>query len=155
MEILKVPKLNENMEAAMVGPWAKAVGQRVEKGEVLVELITDKATFELQAGETGVLRVATAAEKSTVPVGYALAVIGESDEEVPDLERANAALMESYASNLNVSVSAAPTGRVKATPAARRLARQKGIDLAEVTSALGIDGVVDKNAVQKFIRETR
>ena len=68
MEILKVPKLNENMDAAMVGPWAKTVGEPVNAGDIIVELVTDKATFELQAEEEGVLRAAAAPEKSTVPV---------------------------------------------------------------------------------------
>ena len=155
MEILKVPKLNENMEAAMVGPWAKAVGQAVEEGDVVVELITDKATFELQAGESGTLRMVTAAEKSTLPVGYALAVIAAPGEEVPDVEAENAALMKSYASSLDIEVAAAPRGRAKATPAARRLARQKGVDISDVATALGIEGVVDRKAVQRFMRERR
>ncbi len=153
MEILRVPKLNENMEAAMVGPWAKVVGESVEQGDVLVELITDKAALELEAGESGVLRAATAAEKSTVPVGYALAVIAQPDEEIPDLERENAGLIESYASSADIQVSAARKDRARATPAARRLARLKGIDITKVSSALGIDGVVDKNAVHRYLKE--
>jgi pyruvate/2-oxoglutarate dehydrogenase complex dihydrolipoamide acyltransferase (E2) component len=153
MEILKVPKLNENMEAAMVGPWAVEVGQAVSKGDVIVELITDKASFELQAGENGVLRVAAAPEKSTLPVGYALAVVASAGEEIPDLEAENAALLESYSSAVKVDAAAVHRSRTKATPAARRLAREKRLDLSEVSASLGIEGVVDKAAVQRYIRE--
>lgn len=137
----------------MVGPWVKGVGESVEEGDVLVELVTDKASFELQAGQRGVLRAANAAEKSTVPVGYALAVVALAEEEIPDLVQENAALMKSLASSLDAEVYVAQAGRSKATPAARRLARQKGITIAAVSSALGIDGVVDKDAVQRYIRE--
>ncbi len=104
MEILRVPKLNENMDAAMVGPWAKTVGDRINAGDIIVELVTDKASFELQAEEEGVLRTAAATEKSTVPVGYALAVIAHPKEALPDIEAENAALMESYVSSLEVDL---------------------------------------------------
>ncbi len=104
MEILKVPKLNENMDAAMVGPWAKTVGERVNPGDIIVELVTDKAAFELQAEEEGVLRISAAPEKSTVPVGYVLAVIAKANEVIPDHETENAALMESYVSGLEVDI---------------------------------------------------
>lgn len=104
MEILRVPKLNENMDAAMVGRWTKGVGDRVNAGDIIVELVTDKATFELQAEEEGVLRTSAAPEKSTVPVGYALAVIARANETPPDIETENAALMKSYVSSLDVDV---------------------------------------------------
>jgi pyruvate/2-oxoglutarate dehydrogenase complex dihydrolipoamide acyltransferase (E2) component len=62
-------------------------------------------------------------------------------------------LLESYASAVKVDAAAAPRSRTKATPAARRLAREKGLDLSEVAASLGIEGVVDKAAVQRFMRE--
>ena len=88
----------------MVGSWSKTVGDRVNAGDIVVELITDKAAFELQAEEEGVLRIAAATEKSTVPVGYTLAVIAKADEELPDIEAENTTLMESYASNFEVDI---------------------------------------------------
>ena len=104
MEILRVPKLNENMDAAMVGRWSKEVGQHVNAGDVVVELITDKAAFELQAEEEGELRIVSAAEKSTVPVGYALAVVAGADETLPEIEEENTSLMETYTSSLEVNL---------------------------------------------------
>ena len=88
----------------MVGPWAKTVGEPVNAGDIIVELVTDKAAFELQAEEEGVLRVAAAPEKSTVPVGYVLAVIAKADEAIQDYEAENTALMESYVSGIEVDI---------------------------------------------------
>lgn len=153
MEILRVPKLNENMDAAMVGPWSKAVGEAVAPGDVIVDLVTDKAAFELEAEEEGVLRMAAASEKSTVPVGYALAVVAGVDETLPDIDAENAALMESYTSALEIDAAAPSRSRSRATPAARRLARENDVDISEVASALGGDGVVDRSAVEKFLKE--
>ncbi len=104
MEILRVPKLNENMDAAMVGRWFKKVGQHVNVGDIIVEVVTDKAAFELQAEKEGKLRIAAAPEKSTVPVGYALAVIAQGEETLPEIEDENTALMETYTSNLEVNL---------------------------------------------------
>ena len=77
--------------------------------------------------------------------------VGGPDEKVPDLEAENRALMESYESDLKVEVPAEVRSRVKATPAARRLARKKGIDLSDVASELGLEGVVDRSAVERFL----
>ncbi len=104
MEILRVPKMNENMDAAMVGRWSKEVGQHVMAGDIVLELVTDKASFELQAEEEGELRIATVPEKSTVPVGYALAVIARPGETLPEIEDENTALMETYTSSLEVNL---------------------------------------------------
>ena len=104
MEILRVPKLNENMDSAMVGRWSKEVGQHVKAGDVVVELVTDKAAFELQSEEEGELRIVSATEKSTVPVGYALAVIAQTGETLPEIEDENTSLMEAYTSNLEVNL---------------------------------------------------
>lgn len=153
MEILRVPRLNENMEAAMVGRWRKVPGDAVKPGEPVVELITDKANVELEAGQAGVLRRAAATEKSTVPVGYALAVIGAENETVPDIDTENEILMDSYLSSLQVDVQLPATPKVKATPAARRLAADKGVDLSEVAAAEG-DGIIDEDAVRRFAENT-
>lgn len=151
MEILKVPKLNENMETAMVGPWSKSVGDPVDPGDVIVELITDKASFELQVVEKGVLIKAGASEKSTVPVGYVLAVIGDPDEEIPDIDAENAVLMNSYMSGLAEDIKAAPRSQVKATPAARRLALEEGIDISDIASSLDAGAIIDKDCVLKYM----
>ncbi len=150
MKILKVPKFSENMETVMVGPWSKNVGDRVDPDDVIVELVTDKASFELQAGEKGVLRKAGASEKSTVPVGYVLAVIADSDDEIPDIDAENAVLMESYVSGLE-DIAAAPRSRAKATPAARRLAGEEGIDISDIASSLDAGAIIDKDCVLKYM----
>jgi pyruvate dehydrogenase E2 component (dihydrolipoamide acetyltransferase) len=131
---------------------------------VLCDVITDKANFELTAEAAGTLRKIIAHEKSQVPLDYVLAIIGEPEEDIPDVSVKNAALMEAYrASVIGKTVSAPkaeppaaadaqPTERVRATPRARRMAREAGVDLAEVQRAAGVDRVTEKD-VEDFLKE--
>ena len=78
---MKLPRLGQGMEAGTIVKWLKSEGDRVEKGEPLYELDTDKATQEVEAEESGVL-LKIAVESGEVPVGQTIAVIGEEGEEV-------------------------------------------------------------------------
>ena len=154
-----VPQGFENMEEATIGKWLKKEGDAVQRGESLCELITEKTTFELEAEGDGVLRRILAPEKSIVPVGFTLAFIGEADEALPDIEAENLALKELKKDaqdisestlkvpslsvpNLSAPVSSAPAtasassagSRVRATPAARRAARERGINIEDVAA---------------------
>jgi pyruvate dehydrogenase E2 component (dihydrolipoamide acetyltransferase) len=155
-----VPQAFENMEEATVGLWHKHEGDFVQRGDGLCDLITEKTTFTFESEGEGVLRHITAPAKSIVPVGYILAVLGDEKEALPDIEAENRALLEKSAApaasesapalNIpslsvpsvnvpsNVSTQSALTGgtRVRATPAARRLARELGVDIEEVAKAL-------------------
>jgi pyruvate dehydrogenase E2 component (dihydrolipoamide acetyltransferase) len=148
---VNVPQYFENMEEATIGKWLKKEGEVVAHGEALCELITEKTTFELEAEGAGVLRRIIAPEKSVVPVGFTLAFIGDETEALPDIEAENTALKELKKDaepssepslkvpSLNVPNAAppAPSGgsRVRATPAARRAARDKGVDIEKVAAA--------------------
>jgi pyruvate dehydrogenase E2 component (dihydrolipoamide acetyltransferase) len=155
---ITVPQYFENMEEATIGAWLKKEGESVAQGEALCELITEKTTFELESEGEGVLRRIIAPEKSVVPVGFTLALVGDENEALPDIEAENTALKELEKAapgaanaepalsvpSLNVpsvSVSApatpAPGGgsRVRATPAARRAAKDKGINIEDVAAA--------------------
>ena len=151
-----VPQGFENMEEATIGAWLKKEGDSVSQGDALCELITEKTTFELEAEGEGVLRLILAPEKSIVPVGFTLAFIGNEDEVLPDIEAENTALKElkkdiedvsesplkvpslnapTPISAASPSASASNSGnRVRATPAARRAARDKGIDLEDLAA---------------------
>lgn len=162
-ELIRFPKVAPGVEEAMVGVWRKGLGDFVARGEPLVEIITDKATFDLEAEAEGVLLCVAAPEKSTVPVGYALAAVGQPGEAPPDLEAENRQVMERFEAQ---SASAewkppapsagggfapqAPGEPVKATPGARRLARSEGVELAEVAKAKG-GGVVREEDVRAFL----
>ena len=160
---VKVPKLTENADEVSVTGWFKKEGERVAKGEPLVEMTTDKAVFEVEAPAGGLLRKILASEKSVLPTGYVVALIGEAEEELPDVTAANARLLENRparkkkaqpspapaASAPAPSASPSDPGVVRATPAARRLAKEKGIDLARVKAANGAE-VVTEEMVRRF-----
>ncbi|HEX8235178.1 MAG TPA: biotin/lipoyl-containing protein [Abditibacteriaceae bacterium] len=146
-----IPQAFENMEEATIGAWLKSEGDSVTPGEALCELITEKTTFPLEAEGSGVLRHIAANEKSIVPVGTVIGLIGEANDELPDIEIENARLRERLAASKEeptqvavptlaptpTSTQAAPAGgsRVRATPAARRAARDRGVDIEEVAKA--------------------
>lgn len=167
-----VPQAFENMEEATVGLWHKSEGDFVRQGDGLCDLITEKTTFTFESEGEGVLRQIVALAKSVVPVGYILAVLGDENEELPDVETENRALLEKNNApaasentpslnvptlnvpSLNVpnastqNVSAGGT-RVRATPAARRLARELGVDIEEVAKALP-GKVLNEDDVRSF-----
>ncbi len=140
---IKVPELAESITEGSIAQWVKKVGDRVEKGEFIVELETDKVNAEIISEEAGVLTQILAEEGDTVLVGQVIAIVeaGEGAAAAP----ATAAPAE--AAPAPAAPQAAPTApvaaapvveetsgeRVIASPAARRLAREKGIDLAAVS----------------------
>src|ERR687885_404008 len=79
---IKLPRLGQGMESGTIVKWLKSEGDRVEKGEPLYELDTDKVTQEVEADASGVL-LRIAVEQGEVPVGRTIALIGEEGEDVP------------------------------------------------------------------------
>jgi len=155
---VRLPKLAPSMEVAMVGTWRKSLGEFVNRGEALVELITDKATFDFESDAEGVLLSITAPTKSSAPVNYILCVVGEAGETPPDVSAENAAVMAAWQSKAAVKAwtaplkaGAAPSGQAaRATPSARRLARELGVNVDEVAAALGA-AVVKDDDVRRFL----
>lgn len=136
---VKLPRLGQGMESGTIVKWLKSEGDRVEKGEPLYELDTDKVTQEVEAEASGVL-LKIAVSEGEVPVGRTIAVIGEQGEEVAEIsaeepEPVEEAPREAPATSGNgrpeePAVIEPSGGRVKASPLARRIARERGIDLA-------------------------
>lgn len=137
MAEIKVPELAESITEGTIAQWVKKVGDRVEKGEFIVELETDKVNAEIISEEAGVLTQILAQEGDTVLVGQVIAVVeaGEGAAPAPAAPVAEAA----PAPAVEAPKAAAPVveetsgERVVASPAARKLAREKGIDLAAVS----------------------
>ncbi len=138
---VKVPRLGQGMETGTVVKWLKAEGDPVEKGEPLYELDTDKVTQEVEAEAAGVL-LKIAVPEGEVPVGTTIAFIGEQGESVPDMSGngkvQTVAAPEPQRAAEPEEPAAAPEPRregerIKASPLARRIARERGIDLAQVT----------------------
>ncbi|MDQ6969728.1 MAG: pyruvate dehydrogenase complex dihydrolipoamide acetyltransferase [Mariprofundus sp.] len=150
-------QLSPTMTEGKIARWLKKEGDTLESGEVLAEVETDKATMEVEVVDEGVLHKILSPAGSVVAVGLPIAVIADEDEEVPvdympeagDAPAAEAAAVVDEPANAPVaaapsvaspsvaspSAAAAPvarSGRIKASPLARRLAKQKGINLAAI-----------------------
>ncbi|MEG0383665.1 2-oxoglutarate dehydrogenase complex dihydrolipoyllysine-residue succinyltransferase [Solibacillus cecembensis] len=140
MAEIKVPELAESITEGTIAQWVKKVGDRVEKGEFIVELETDKVNAEIISEEAGVLTQILAPEGDTVLVGQVIAVVeaGEGAAPAPAAPVQEAAPAAPAAPVAAAPVAPAPiveesTDRVIASPAARKLAREKGIDLAAIS----------------------
>ena len=133
--------------------------------DALCELITEKTTFDLPAEVSGILVKIVAPEKSIVPVGFVIALCGEADEEFADalenaqrtneyLSRGAASKSESDAPALQVPSkivsNKAATTRIRATPAARRAARELGVELEDVAAKIP-DKVLSEDDVRAFV----
>ncbi len=142
-----MPALGMAQETGKVLRWLKRPGDAVTRGEPLLEIETDKATVELEAPESGTLAQVSAAEGDTVPVGQVIARILTPDEAAvaPPTTRAPAeasAAPDTSAPARIAAVSpvvaappALPSGRVPASPKARRLAKERGVDLAAIAGS--------------------
>jgi pyruvate dehydrogenase E2 component (dihydrolipoamide acetyltransferase) len=160
------------MEAGTITKWLKSPGDKVEKGEPLFEIDTDKVTQEVESDFAGVLLKITL-ESGEAPVGQTIAYIGKEGEEVaeteepadtgaeesaekpakaeqrePEREEGRAAAAE--AAERVESTASAPSngGRIKASPLARRIARERGIELASLTGT-GPDGRIVAEDVER------
>ncbi len=127
MSELKVPELGESVVDATVGKWLKTVGEEVKVGQAVVELETDKVNLEVAAEEDGVLAEILSPEGATVAVGSVLAVIS-AGESAPK----TAAVEEAPAPRQQPQETAVPP---RATPDVRRVAREQGVDLAQVAGS--------------------
>jgi pyruvate dehydrogenase E2 component (dihydrolipoyllysine-residue acetyltransferase) len=148
---VKVPRLGQGMESGTIVKWLKSEGDEVAKGDPLYELDTDKVTQEVEAEANGVLLKIAVAE-GEVPVGTTIAFIGEAGESVPDVSgngKVSAPAKEEPEPKTELPAEPEPPAappeprkegeRIKASPLARRIARERGIDLASITGT-GPDG---------------
>jgi pyruvate dehydrogenase E2 component (dihydrolipoamide acetyltransferase) len=154
-----MPRLSDSMEEGTVTKWLIEVGGEVKKGQPLVEIDTDKATMEYEAEMSGTLLEVLVAEGETAPIGAAMARIGEPGEEPAPAkaEVAPSQPVEAAAAAAAPAQAAAPpppasVGRVNASPLARRLADQLGVDLARVAGS-GPGGSITKEDVEQAAGE--
>ena len=140
-----MPQLGYDMREGTVVRWIKQEGDEVVANEVIAEIETDKAVVEFKPTTGGVLRRIVAAEGEAIPVGKLIAVIGDADEALPDDLGAPAAagLAPQGAPEPSPAPTpapapasaAAPAGEVRASPIARRLAQENGVDLAGLSGS--------------------
>ncbi len=135
-----MPKLTDTMEEGVLVEWKKREGDQVQAGEVLAEIETDKAVMELEAFASGLLRKILVRDGATVPSGTLLAVIGEPDEDITSAltDKVTAApstggtAKPAAVSPLVGTPARAETARPAASPRAKSLAAERGIDLSTI-----------------------
>ncbi len=151
-----MPKLSDAMTEGKVIQWLKKEGDRVQGGDVLASIETDKAEIVLEAFGSGVLRKILVGEGGTVPVGQLLAVIAEPDDDISGLLKGAPALATAAAAPApaapvpSPATGGAEAGWVPASPVARRMARDAGIDLAQVKGS-GPGGRILERDVEAYL----
>lgn len=129
-----VPELAESITEGTISRWNKQPGENVERGEFIVELETDKVNVEIISEEAGVVQEHLAAEGDTVEVGQVIAIVGEaSGAPATPAPKAEAAPTEKIEEAPAAEEASGVEDRTLASPAARKLAREKGIDLAAIS----------------------
>ena len=158
-----MPQMGYDMQQGTVVRWHKQEGDAVARGDVLADIETDKATVEFEAFVSGVLRKIVAQEGIAIPVGDLIAVITGPDEALPEGllsgrgsgnkddapvgNGATSVAAQPVSTVASAPPAASPGGEVRASPIARRLAREQGIDLAVVTGTGPGGRIVEKDVL--------
>lgn len=170
VEVVRMPKLSDTMTEGVVAKWHKKVGDKVKSGELLADIETDKATMEFESFQDGVLiHIGVEAGKSA-PVDSVLAILGKGGEDVKAIlaavgtstssksETVSAPKVETQVQKATATVTSATAtnvsnktanGRVKASPLAKALAKEKGIDISMVSGS-GDNGRITKKDIETF-----
>ena len=169
MPEIQMPKLSDTMTEGTLVSWKKKKGDQVSTGDVIAEIETDKATMEWESPEDGVLREIYVDEGGKVEVGQKIAFLGEKDEappaeEKPKAEEKKPESVLAQAEEKEVAPATAPKaetkaapvrsadeGRVKASPLARRLAAEEGLDLAQIKGS-GPEGRITESDVRSAMK---
>ncbi len=165
VEIITMPRLSDTMEEGTVASWLKKVGDAVEEGDILAEIETDKATMEFESFYSGTLLHIGIQEGESAPVDEVLAVIGPEGTDVNAVLSASssAGSAESTSSSTSVETAEAPKEqesapavtvsqngqRILASPLAKKIASDKGINLANVAGS-GDQGRIVKRDVENY-----
>ncbi len=164
--IIRMPKMSDTMEEGIIASWLKEVGDTVEAGDILAEVETDKATMELEAYEDGTLLYTAVDAGSGVPVDDTIAIIGEKGANYqvllnadaprakpePNLVKKEPAVEQGITAQVPkapVEVIASGNRRVKASPLAKKIALEKGIELSQIDGT-GDGGRIIKRDVERF-----
>jgi len=177
-EVVYMPKLSDTMTDGVVAEWTKKVGDTVSSGEVLAEIETDKATMEFESFYDGVLLYIGVEKGKAAPVNSILAIIGDQGEDISALlantdtsavqndavaeapksvdvvpTPAPAAPVKPEPVAIPVEQVASSTGRIFASPLAKKIAEEKGIDISRVQGS-GESGRITKRDVDQFVPGT-
>merc|ERR1719180_453167 len=171
-----LPALSPTMEMGSIVTWEKKEGDKVSEGDLLCEIETDKATMGFETPEEGYLaKIFIEAGTRDIPIGKLLCIIVEEQEDVAKFADFDASSVSSEAAAAPAppapaaaapappppapaAPAAAPVqrsapvagGKVFASPAAKRVAAEKGIDLSQIKSGSGMDGMITSKDVESF-----
>ncbi len=162
--VIRMPKMSDTMEEGVLVSWQKKVGDKVRSGDILAEVETDKATMELEAYDEGILLYQGVEAGTAVPVDGVIAVVGEEgadykallNEGAPQAAASEQKPAEASAAPVpaasaeNTDPQAADGDRLKASPLAKKLAEEKGIDIKKVTGS-GENGRIVKRDIDSFV----
>lgn len=156
-----LPQLGDTMNEGTITRWFKKEGDKVQKGEALFEVLTDKANMEVEATASGYLRAVTRRENETVPTGEVIAYVSttideplEVDQITPTQEAAETLPSSDRVSAISTPATSPAGARKKqfVSPRARRLAEERGIDLASVSASSPSGRVVEADVI-KFLEK--
>lgn len=164
-EVVTMPRLSDTMEEGTVAKWHKKVGDKVSEGDLLAEIETDKATMDFESFQEGTLLHIGIEEGNTAPVDSILAILGEKGEDIsgllngnggsePKKEEAKAEVKAEAAEESKVaepvSAEASNDGdRIKASPLAKKMAADKGIDI-KLVKGTGEGGRIVKQDIDNY-----
>jgi len=161
-ETISMPKLGFDMAEGLLVRWVKQVGETINKGDVLAEIETDKATVEVESSASGVVLQLIAEQGSMVPVNAPIAVVGAEGEKVdvkptaddrpqtaaaPQTQEKPASTPQAVSTAETSSTVSGQSSAVKASPLARKIAREKNINLASIQGT-GPNGRISRKDVE-------
>jgi pyruvate dehydrogenase E2 component (dihydrolipoamide acetyltransferase) len=167
-ETITMPKLGFDMQEGTLVRWVRNEGENINKGDVLAEIETDKATVEVESSASGVVRRLLVEQGAVVPIGAAIAVVGTKDEKIslPAPAEAPSSVTRASQAAAEAKAGAAPavepgtssmpsavieaTGMLKASPLARKMAREAQLDLKRL-SGTGPGGRIVRKDIEALL----
>ena len=155
-EIIRMPKMSDTMEEGVISSWLKKVGDQVKSGDILAEVETDKATMELESYDDGVLLHIGIKNGESVPVNGVIAIIGEKDEDIKEIlkeektkeeETKEEETKEEETIKIPEIDDISKDNRLKASPLAKKIAEEKGINLTNIKGS-GDGGRIVKKDIE-------
>jgi len=152
-----MPRLSLTMKEGTIVQWFKKEEEAVEKGEPLVEVLSEKVTYNVEAPASGILKKILVTEGSEAPVNAILAVITAPDEPLPEITTlletvSTTPITTEIPETKPIQSETSPAERISASPVAKRLAKEHGIDLKSIVGT-GPDGRIIEEDVKRFIEE--
>jgi pyruvate dehydrogenase E2 component (dihydrolipoamide acetyltransferase) len=158
-ETITMPKLGFDMREGTLVRWVRNEGEDINKGDVLAEIETDKATVEVESSASGVVRKLLVDQGVSVPIGAPIAIVGSADEKIEEPKAANiqpsakieiAPQTPTKAAPVIQTLIAPQTGPVKASPLAKKMARDSKVDLSRVQGT-GPGGRVVRRDIEEVL----